>query len=550
MSSFDSTGNRPAPGQDAFEYYFRQILAGKISRRDAIKRTAVAGAAVTGAVAAAPAIRPALRTMAQDAEPVAGGTFRMGMQSDPGALDTQLQSLTAAWHVVEHIYSNLTSIMPDMSVAPDLAESWEISEDGMVYTFHLHQGVLFHNGREVVASDVKYSLERLMDPATASPSASDLASVASIEAPDDYTVVINLVAADAAILSNVAASSCVIFPPEVIEEHGDLSQVAIGSGPFKFVEYIPNTHIKLERNAEYFVQPLPYLDAVELMIAANDTARTAALVQGTVDFIEYVPAQDIETLQSNADIVLTGNAISQIRFIGLNVTREPFTDVRVRRAISMAIDRGPIIEAALFGFGTATDVVLAQGHWAALERPEPPAPDIEGAKALLAEAGFPDGFKTTITGWAEYGFLSNTAIVVQEQLKQIGIDAEMNLLDSGTMGQMVYVDKDFDMAVTGTSGYVDPGAVFVENFRTGEGGNFVGYSNPEVDELLAQGAAATDQAARAAAYQKVQEILLEDLPWINLYIGQQYEAMKTFVMGYQHIPTGSNRMVREVWLNK
>ncbi|MEZ4498720.1 MAG: twin-arginine translocation signal domain-containing protein [Thermomicrobiales bacterium] len=120
MSSFDSTGNRPAPGQDAFEYYFRQILAGKISRRDAIKRTAVAGAAVTGAVAAAPAIRPALRTMAQDAEPVAGGTFRMGMQSDPGALDTQLQSLTAAWHVVEHIYSNLTSIMPDMSVAPDL----------------------------------------------------------------------------------------------------------------------------------------------------------------------------------------------------------------------------------------------------------------------------------------------------------------------------------------------------------------------------------------------------------------------------------------------
>jgi peptide/nickel transport system substrate-binding protein len=549
MSSFDPAGTKPARGQDAFEFYFRQILAGKITRRDAMKRTAVAGAAVTGAMAAAPAISPAWRTLAQDATPVAGGTFRMGMQSDPGALDTQLQSLTAAWHVVEHIYSNLTTIMPDMSVAPDLAESWEISEDGITYTFHLHQGVLFHNGREVTANDVKVSLERLIDPATASPSASDLASVASIEAADDYTVVITLSAADAALLSSLANSSCLIFPPEVIEEHGDLSQVAIGSGPFKFVEYIPNTHIKLERNADYFVQPLPYLDEVELLIAANDTARTAALVQGTVDFIEYVPAQDIETLQTNEDIVLTGNAISQIRMIGINVTREPFTDVRVRQAISMAVDRGPIIEAALFGFGTPTDVVLAQGHWAALERPEPPGPDIEGAKALLAEAGFPDGFETTITGWAEYGFLSNTAIVVQEQLKQIGIEAEMNLLDSGSMGQVVYVDKDFDLAVTGTSGYVDPGAVFVENFRTGEGGNFVGYSNPEVDELLAQGAASTDQEERAAAYRRVQEILLEDLPWVNLYIGQQYEAMKTFVMGYQHIPTGSNRMVREVWLN-
>ncbi len=169
---------------------------------------------------------------------------------------------------------------------------------------------------------------------------------------------------------------------------------------------------------------------------------------------------------------------------------------------------------------------------------------------MLAEAGFPDGFDTTITGWAEYGFLKNTAVVVQEQLKQIGINAELNLLDTGSMGQTVYIDKDFDMAVTGDSGFVDPNGLVYGNFTTGEGGNFVGYSNPQVDELIAQGIATTDQAARTEIYQQIAEILMEELPWVCLYIGQQYEAMKTFVMGYEHIPTGSNISMREVWLDQ
>lgn len=550
MSTSKHDRAHASPDGDMFEHYFRQILAGKLTRRDTITRTAVAGAAAAGAFAAGPSIRPALRSLAQDAEPVPGGILRMGMQSDPGALDTQLQSLTAAWHVVEHIYSNLTKIEPDMSVSPELAESWDISEDGITYTFHLHQGVMFHNGREVQADDVKFSLERLVAPETASPSASDLASMASIEAADEYTVVMTLTAPDAAILSNLANSSCIIFPPEVIEESGDLTQVAVGSGPFRFIDYVPNTQITLERFEEYFEDPLPYLDGVELLIAATDTSRTAALVQGTVDFIEYVPPQDLTLLEEDESIKLAGNAIAQIRFLGFNLEREPFNDVRVRRAISMAVDRAPIVEAAVFGQGTPTDIIFAADNWSSPERPEIPAPDIEGAIALLAEAGLADGFDTTLISWAEYGTISNGAIVVQEQLRQIGINAEMNLLDTATMGQQVYVDKDFEMTVTGTSGFVDPGSVYLENFQTGEGGNFVNYSNPEVDELIAQGAALTDQEARAEVYRQVQEILLEDLPWVNLWIGQQYEAMKTYVMGYEHIPTGSNKKVREVWLDQ
>jgi peptide/nickel transport system substrate-binding protein len=513
------------------------------------------GAALTGAglASAAPSGRGTRvdgRSQEASPVPVTGGTIRAGMQSDPSALDPQKQSLTAIWHVVEHIYSRLTKIMPDLSVAPELAESWTVSDDGITYTFKLHQGVKFHNGREVVAADVKYSYERLVDPATASTSASDLGSMASVEAPDNYTVVLTLKAPDASILPMLAGQSTIIIPKEVVDENnGDINQVAVGSGPFIFEEYVPNTSVTLTKNPEYFETGLPYADGLELLIAATDTSRAGALIQGTVDFIEYAPQSQLEILQGDSSIALAGNSIQQIRLLGFNLTRTPFDNLKVRQAIAKAIDRGPIIDAALFGYGTPTETLFAQDNWAALPHEIAP-PDIEGAKALLAEAGYPDGFDTSITSWAEYEFLKNSAIVVQEQLKQIGINAELNAVDTGTMSQLVYIDKDFDMAVTGDSGFVDPNALVLNNFKSGESGNFVGYSNTEVDALIDQGIAEADQEARAEIYRKIQEILLQDLPWVCLYIGQQYEAFKTYLKGYEHVPTGSNWTLRQSWLDQ
>jgi peptide/nickel transport system substrate-binding protein len=540
--------------EDTFEKTFRAFIQGDLNRRKFMLRTAaLAGAAAAVTVPGGRRIGSAL---AQDATPELdtadikmGGTYRMGMQSDPGGLDPQLQSLTACWHVVEHIYSRLTTVNPDLSVSPELAESWEISDDGLTYTFKLHPAT-FHNGRAVVASDVKYSYERLVAPETAAPSASDLASMKTIEAPDDSTVVITLTQPDASFLAMLSGQSTIIIPKEVVEENGDLTQVAIGSGPFKFVEYVPNTHVKLEKYEDYWEEGVPYVDNLELLIAAEDNSRTAALVQGTVDFIEYVPSQDIPILEGDDSIKLAGNSIQQIRMIAFNLTREPFDKLEVRQAIAKAIDRGPIIDAALSGYGTPTEQIFSADFWPSLGERDIPAPDIEGAKALLAQAGFADGFDTTITGWAEYGFLKNTAVVVQEQLKQIGINAELNLLDTGTMGQTVYIDKDYDMAVTGNSGYVDPNGLVYSDFKTGEGGNFTNYSNPEVDKLIIDGISTTDQEERTAIYQQLAEILLQDLPYVCLYIGQQYEAMKDYVMGYEHIPTGSNITARRVWLDQ
>jgi peptide/nickel transport system substrate-binding protein len=523
------------------------VRLGKLDRRQL-----VTGAAGLGL--AAPFLGRGMSAFAapalQEGTPTPGGILKVGLQSDPTALDPQKQNLTAIWHVIEHIYDGLTRVNPDLTVSPGLAEGWEISEDGTSYMFVLREGVTFHDGTPLKASDVKFTFERWVAPETASTSAAELASVASIEATDDRTVVMTLHAPDASLLSTLAGGSAVIYSEAFVNaNNNDVSQVAMGTGPFKFVEYVPNTRIVLERNENYWEQGLPYLDGIEMTIAADDTARTAAVVTGTVDFIEYAPLRDIPALEQDASLKLAGESNTNIRFIGLNLSREPFDNPLVRQAIAAVVDREAMLGPTVFGYGTPTEVLFPPDFWAALQQDVRP-PDVERAKALMAEAGLADGFNTTITSWSQYSFLSNAAVVLQEQLRQIGIEAELNLVENATMADQVYLQKNYDIAVTGDSAYVDPNTLIFQNFKSGETGNFANYSNPQVDELIDQGIAVTDQEERARIYQEIQALLLEDLPWINLFVANQYEAMKTNVQGYVHIPTGSNASFRTTWLSQ
>src|SRR5688572_14942803 len=488
------------------------VRLGKLDRRQL-----VAGAAGLGL--AAPFLGRGMSAFAvparQEGTPTPGGILKVGLQSDPTALDPQKQSLTAIWHVIEHIYDGLTRINPDLTVGPELAEGWEISEDGTSYMFVLREGVTFHDGTPLKASDVKFTFERLVDPATASTSAAELASMKSIEATDDRTVVMTLHAPDASLLATLAGGTTVIYSEEFVKaNNNDVSQVANGTGPFKFVEYVPNTRIVLERNENYWEEGLPYLDGIEMTIASDDTARTAAVVTGTVDFIEYAPLRDIPALEADPSLKLAGESNTNIRFIGFNLSKEPFDNPLVRQAIAAVVDREAMLGPTVFGYGTPTEVLFPPDFWAALQQEVRP-PDVERA---------------------------------QEQLRQIGIEAELNLVENATMADQVYLEKTYDIAVTGESAYVDPNTLIFQNFKSGESGNFVNYSNPEMDELIDQGIAVTDQEERARIYQEIQALLLEDLPWISLFVANQFEAMKDHVQGYVHIPTGSNASFRTTWL--
>jgi len=540
----------------------RDIMHGRLSRRDAMLRGAALGLSASALMAlngglafaqatpeASPAASPAAVAAAPTADPNAksGGTLKVGLQADPAELDPHKTSLTAAWHVLEHIYDGLVSVSPALTPVPALAESWDISEDGITYTFHLRTGVKFHNGREMTADDVAYSLMRIIDPATASPAASDFEVISKVEAADPATAVITLKNADASFMAKLMGNAARIVPKEEVEKNGDLMNTAVGTGPFKFVEYIPNSSFKVEKNADFWIPGLPYLDGIEFTIAPEATSRTAALVSNTVDFIEYAPVQDMETFKGDSTIAVTGDENTNIRYMAINVSREPYDKLEVRQAIAKVVDRGPIIDASIFGFGTATETVFPVSFWAGLST-EIPAPDVEGAKALLEQAGV-SGLKPVITSWSQYPFLSNAAVVIQEQLKAIGIEAELNLQENATYLADYFAGK-FDLSVTGTSAYIDPNDVLYNNFKTGADSNGIQYSNAEVDSLLDQGLAETDQEKRADIYRQIQQILLEDLPWVNLFIANQYEAMRTFVKGYILLATGSNASFREVWLDQ
>ena len=532
--------------------------AAKPTTAPAAAPTAVAAAKPTTAPAApttaaakptaapAPAAQPT--AAAQAGQPKRGCILKVGLQADPTSLDPQKTSLTALFHVTEHIYSMLVRLKPDLTIEPDLAEKWDISADGKTYTFTLRKGVKFHSGKSLVAADVKYTYDRLVDKATASPNANLLAPAESVTAPDETTVVITLKTADASFLTNLTKPATAIINKDAVDKYGDLTKNADGTGPVKFKEYVPNTRVVLERNPEYFEAGKPYVDGIEMTIASDDTARTAAVKTGTVDFIEYAPLKDIPSLKADTSLSLAGDQNTNIRFVGLNVTRKPYNDLKVRQAIALAVDREAVLGPAVFGFGTPTLEIFPPGYWAGLGTKPAPA-DVAKAKQMLADAGYPNGFSTTILSWSQYSFLSNAAVVFQEQLKQIGISADINLEENAAFIKD-YLDNNFDLTVSGTSAYVDPNDIYLGNFGTNQPSNAVRYSNPKADELIAAGVATTDQTKRKQVYQQLQQLLLDEAPWINLYIAQQFEAMKTYVKGYTHIPTGTNYTLKDVWLEK
>ena len=322
----------------------RLVTRGRLTRREALLRGAALG--LTGpAMLALNGATSARSAFAQEASPVpvSGGTLRVGLQADPAQLDPALTSLTAAWHVIEHVYESLLSYDAGLNPVPQLAETYDISPDGTVYTFHLRQGVTWHNERPFVAADVKYSVERTLDPALDSPNQASYSSVKTVEAPDDATVVFTLKTADASFLSKLMGNAGYIMAQEEVEKTGDLNQNMVGTGPFKFVDYTPNTEVNLVKNDSYWDPGKPYLDGIQFLIASEDTSRSTALTSGTVDFIEYAPVKDLPIFEGDDSIVVAGDQNTNIRYLAMNVSRDPLSILEVRQAISKVVDRGHTI---------------------------------------------------------------------------------------------------------------------------------------------------------------------------------------------------------------
>jgi len=482
-----------------------------------------------------------------------GGVLRVGMQTDPVGLDPHTSNATATRNMLENTYETLVMFNSSLEIVPGLAASWSASDDLLQWTFQIREAT-WHDGTPVTAGDVKFSIERIKDPATGSPRAGNFAVVEAIDTPDDRTVVMTLSQPFTPLLSFLAASLNVIVPQHVVEANGNLQAHVVGSGPFRFVEYLPQTRLVLQKYDGYWGKDaagnqLPYLDGITFTFYPDPTARTTAILTGDVDWIEYVPAVDVPALQADRNVEVTGGLAANYRSLQFNTANAPFDDQRVRQAFAYAIDKQLVVDLALFGTGgvVARGTTIPGGNFYAVDSTPYDVRDVEKAKALLAEAGFANGFAFDLYTTSTYDFLRDPAEVIQANLAEIGVTANIVLEDWSIYLPKVLA-KDYTATILGSSGQTDPDAFLHTPFFSTSGGNVFNLADEALDALLIAGRQEPDAAKRREIYLEAQERVLELSPMVFLFHSAQYSANRPNVEGYVHFPNTSYLAFRTTWL--
>ncbi len=500
------------------------ILMGLVSLTLAL--TAGSEAMLTSA--SAPPQVAALATPASEA----GQTLTVAISADVDGLDPHKTVAAATFQITRNLYDTLVQVDPQSHIQPDLATSWETSADGLLWTFHLRDDVVFHNGRKMTSADVKYSFERILDEATASPRAKDYRIIEGIETPDEATVIFTLKEPQAAFLSNLAYGWAAVVPPEAVET---LRDQPVGTGPFQFVEWVKDSHIKLKRFDDYFLPGVPYLDEVTFRVISDGTTRLISLKTGEVDVVPEVPAQEVPSLEGNADIEIIRVPFNGIQLLAINNARPPFDDIRVRRALNYAIDKGAVIEGAQWGHAVPIGSHMPPGSDYYVDLNDRYPYDPAKAKELLKEAGFEDGFETTIALPQPYDFHIHNGEVIAAQLAEVGITAELEIIEWGTYLEQVYFGRDYALTTLGHTGRLDPDP-FLNRYVSDSKENYMNHKNPHYDELVKEGAVTTDEERRHEIYAEMQRILADDAVAVYLLAPLSLVGVRKDVRGWQVYP--------------
>lgn len=443
----------------------------------------------------------------------------------------------ASLYVLRQMYNGLVKLDQDMNVVGDLAESWEFTSDTSV-TFKLKQGVLFHNGEELKASDVVFSIERAQASAKVT---AFTANIESVVADDDYTVTINTSIPYAPLMQNLCHTANCIVSQKAVEAAGDgfsAAPVGAGTGPFVFQSWDSGDKIVLTRNDNYFDgDVLPTSLTYKLM--KEDTARTIALETGEVDLVLVLSGSDAKRIDQEAETTLVASMSPKIEYVSFNQKVTPFDNQLVRQAINCAIDRDSLNLVATDGYGLVTDSVMNAQIKGYTEDVTHYEYNIEKAKELLAEAGYPDGFSTTIL--VGTNARNTEAQIIQGTLSEIGINVTISQLDSSAMLEQIN-NGDYEMFImsyNNTTGDPDTSLYMLFNSQVPASSGNRSFTNiPEVDQLLTAGRAEINETARMAIYAQVQQILTEQAVWVPLYCVPTLVGIRTGLVGYNAHPLG------------
>ncbi|MGJ0845175.1 peptide/nickel transport system substrate-binding protein [Tissierella praeacuta DSM 18095] len=467
-------------------------------------------------------------------------TLVVAQGADAKSLDPHATNDQPSSRVTKQIYNTLVFATEDMEIVPSLAESWEKLDD-LTWEFKLAQGVKFHNGEELKASDVKFTFDRML----VSPSVSHiLGPVTEIKVVDDYTVQIITSEPFAPLLAHLTHTASSILNEKAVTEYGaDYGQKPVGTGPFKVVDWQSGDRITLERFDDYF-KGAAKIKTVIFRNVPEGTNRTVGLETGEIDIAYDVEPIDKKVVEEAKGLELIEGPSFSSQYLGFNTKKAPFDNVKVRQAINYAVNVQEIIDVALEGAGEVAKSPLTDLIFGADKDIEGYSYDVEKAKELLKEAGYENGFKTSL--WTNDNPVRvRIAEMVQAQLKEVGIDTSIEVVEWGA-----FLDRtsagEHDMFILGwttVTGDADYGLyALYHSSQHGDAGNRTFYSNPEVDKLLDIGKTEVDTDKRLEAYKEAQNLIVEDAPQLFLYFSTQNAGENSAIQGFKLHPAGHHSL--------
>ncbi len=472
------------------------------------------------------------------------GEIRIAMQYDLGNLDPQVLTSVTDKQMTTNLFNGLVRYkLGTVQIEPDLAEKWDMSSDGKEWTFTLRKGVKFHKGfGEMKASDVKFTFDRLLDPALKSPNAGLLKGLKTAVV-DDYTVKFTLEKPDAAFLDKLANAFGNIVSEKAVKERGDkFSQNPIGTGPYAFEKWTPQQETVYVANDEYF-RGKPGLAKVIYVPIPDPTTMFNAFEAGDVDMLQVTDADKLAKYKGNKDMVVVETPGLITRFMGMNTDIKPFDDKRVRLAIIHAIDKPGIMNNVFRGISTPAKSILAPAVLHSEQNVTQYAYDVAKAKQLLKEAGYENGFKTTLYT-PNIDRFTGPATVIQENLKQVGIQVEIKTMETQSFLNDLKKPEGMPLYILSRGQDATPDRVLIQWHHSKDipANNWSRFRDAEIDKWLDEAANTIDEAKRKELFSKAQKKIVDEAHYLYLDHENHIFAMNKRIQGFVGDPQRSIRL--------
>ena len=453
-------------------------------------------------------------------------TLVFGLSGNPDTLDPHATTGTLTFQTMRSVYDTLLEPDRNGTLVPALATSWESHDDGRRWVFELRRDVVFHDGTSLDSADVAASLNRLRDESFGSPNAHEFAEISAVRVLEPYRVEIELERAHAPLLATLASGWSAILPEELIAADHDFGAQPVGTGPFRFVEWVRDSEIVLERNTEYWQEGRPFLDGVVFRIITEQSVLAQALAAGQIDVADLVVEPELSLLRDTPGVTIYEGTSALVMVLAINTAREPLDDLRVRRGINAAIDKQAVMDTAYAG-GVEVATFMDAGNAYYRDYTDIYEYDPEFASTVAADTDFPGELVISVP--QNYEPHVRAAELYHEMLRQAGFPVRIQLVEWSTWLGDVYQGGQFDLTVIGHTGKLDPNGRLA---RYGTADTYVGWEDPETAAAIEMARQVADPTRRAELYAVALERMARQLPFVFVGSPYRYVGLDAEIQGF------------------